>query len=113
MTKELSVRETQILRLIAEGKSEDETVDAKPLADLEEKSAALTARWSREKNKLSDAAKLKSELDALRIDLANAQRHGQRGEQSRQPDDGTAPVSAARHDSEADPRAERHRRHRN
>src|SRR6201982_4017760 len=49
----------------------------KELADLEEKSAALTARWSKEKNKLSDAAKLKSELDALRIDLANAQRKGE------------------------------------
>src|SRR5262249_60464860 len=49
----------------------------KELADLEEKSAALTARWSREKNKLSDAAKLKSELDALRIELANAQRRGE------------------------------------
>src|SRR5437899_3529290 len=49
----------------------------KELADLEEKSAALTARWSREKNKLSDAAKLKSELDAFRIELANAQRRGE------------------------------------
>src|SRR6476660_3691307 len=42
----------------------------KELADLEEKAAALTSRWSAEKNKLSDAAKLKSELDALRIELA-------------------------------------------
>jgi ATP-dependent Clp protease ATP-binding subunit ClpB len=49
----------------------------KELADLEEKSAALTARWSAEKNKLSNAQKLKSELDALRIELANAQRRGE------------------------------------
>src|SRR5437588_1165840 len=49
----------------------------KELADLEEKSKALTARWSAEKNKLSDAQKLKSELDALRIELANAQRRGE------------------------------------
>src|SRR5690242_7871006 len=49
----------------------------KELADLEEKSAALTARWSKEKNKLSDAQKIKSELDALRIELANAQRRGE------------------------------------
>jgi len=49
----------------------------KELADLEEKSAALTARWSAEKNKLSDAQKLKSELDGLRIELANAQRRGE------------------------------------
>ncbi|MCK1311832.1 ATP-dependent chaperone ClpB [Bradyrhizobium sp. 45] len=49
----------------------------KELADLEEKSAALTARWSTEKNKLSNAQKLKSELDALRVELANAQRRGE------------------------------------
>ncbi|QLH73372.1 ATP-dependent chaperone ClpB [Rhodopseudomonas palustris] len=49
----------------------------KELADLEEKSAALTQRWSAEKNKLSDAQKLKSELDQLRIELANAQRRGE------------------------------------
>ncbi|WP_316233347.1 ATP-dependent chaperone ClpB [Bradyrhizobium sp. SZCCHNPS2010] len=49
----------------------------KELADLSEKSAGLTARWSAEKNKLSNAQKLKSELDALRIELANAQRRGE------------------------------------
>jgi len=49
----------------------------KELAELEEKSTALTARWSAEKNKLSNAQKLKSELDALRIELANAQRRGE------------------------------------
>src|SRR6185369_6810381 len=49
----------------------------KELADLEEKSAALTARWSAEKNKLSNAQKLKSELDGLRVELANAQRKGE------------------------------------
>src|SRR5438876_4388501 len=49
----------------------------KELADLEQKAAALTARWSAEKNKLSNAQKLKSELDALRIELANAQRRGE------------------------------------
>src|SRR6266849_4411642 len=49
----------------------------KELADLEEKAAALTARWSAEKAKLSNAQKLKSELDALRIELANAQRRGE------------------------------------
>jgi ATP-dependent Clp protease ATP-binding subunit ClpB len=49
----------------------------KELAELEEKAAALTARWSAEKAKLSNAQKLKSELDALRIELANAQRRGE------------------------------------
>src|SRR6202007_1995382 len=49
----------------------------KELAELEEKSAALTARWSAEKNKLSNAQKLKAELDAARVELANAQRRGE------------------------------------
>src|SRR6202047_4151660 len=53
-----------------------QTLD-KELADLEEKSAALTARRSAEKNKLSNAQKLKAELDALRVELANAQRRGE------------------------------------
>jgi ATP-dependent Clp protease ATP-binding subunit ClpB len=48
----------------------------KELVGLEERSAAQTARWSAEKNNLSSAAKLKSELDALRVELANAQRRG-------------------------------------
>jgi ATP-dependent Clp protease ATP-binding subunit ClpB len=49
----------------------------KELAELEEKSTALTARWSAEKNKLSNAQKIKSELDGLRVELANAQRRGE------------------------------------
>src|SRR6186713_521048 len=47
------------------------------LDDLEGQSAEMTARWSAEKNKLSDAQKLKAELDGLRVDLANAQRRGE------------------------------------
>ncbi|MGY3236184.1 MULTISPECIES: ATP-dependent chaperone ClpB [unclassified Bradyrhizobium] len=57
-------------------KSRLETLQ-KELAELEEKSTALTARWSAEKSKLSNAQKLKSELDALRVDLADAQRRGE------------------------------------
>ncbi len=49
----------------------------KELAELEKKSADLTSRWSAEKNKLSNAQKLKSELDTLRVELANAQRRGE------------------------------------
>ena len=37
----------------------------------------LTARWKSEKEKLSDAQKPKTELDALRVELANAQRRGE------------------------------------
>jgi ATP-dependent Clp protease ATP-binding subunit ClpB len=49
----------------------------KELADLEQKATALTARWSAEKAKLSNAQKLKAELEALRTELANAQRRGE------------------------------------
>src|SRR5690349_8841530 len=49
----------------------------KELASLEQRAAELTNRWKSEKDKLSDAAKLKSELDGLRIELANAQRRGE------------------------------------
>src|SRR6266542_4455109 len=49
----------------------------KELAALEKQSADLTARWKAEKEKLSDAQKLKTELDHLRTELANAQRKGE------------------------------------
>jgi ATP-dependent Clp protease ATP-binding subunit ClpB len=47
------------------------------LVSLEKKSADITARWKAEKEKLSDAQKLKTELDQLRGELANAQRRGE------------------------------------
>ncbi len=46
------------------------------LKALEKQSADLTSRWKSEKEKLSDAQKLKNELDQLRAELANAQRRG-------------------------------------
>jgi ATP-dependent Clp protease ATP-binding subunit ClpB len=49
----------------------------KELAELGERAAALTARWNAEKSRLSNAQKLKSELEALRTELANAQRRGE------------------------------------
>jgi len=48
----------------------------KELADLEEQSAAITARWKAEKDKLGTAAELKKKLDEARTQLANAQRAG-------------------------------------
>src|SRR3954468_13479670 len=85
--EELDTMDREIIRLKIEQEALKKETDIgsksrlqaleKELADLEEKSAALTARWSAEKNKLSDAQKLKSELDALRIELANAQRRGE------------------------------------
>jgi ATP-dependent Clp protease ATP-binding subunit ClpB len=46
------------------------------LAELEEQSAAITARWQAEKNKLGRAAELKKRLDDARTALAAAQRAG-------------------------------------
>jgi ATP-dependent Clp protease ATP-binding subunit ClpB len=85
--EELDSMDREIIRLKIEqealkkesdvgSKSRLQTLE-KELAELEKKSAALTARWSAEKNKLSNAQKLKSELDGLRIELANAQRRGE------------------------------------
>jgi ATP-dependent Clp protease ATP-binding subunit ClpB len=47
------------------------------LADLEEKSSALTARWRAEKDKLGSAQKLKEQLESARNELAQAQRRGE------------------------------------
>ena len=46
------------------------------LAGLEEQSAALTTRWQAEKEKIAGEAKIKEQLDAARIELDQAQRHG-------------------------------------
>src|SRR5450759_3935782 len=85
--EELDSMDREIIRLKIEqeglrkesdagSKSRLQTLE-KELAELEKKSADLTSRWSAEKNKLSNAQKLKSELDGLRIELANAQRRGE------------------------------------
>src|SRR5213079_1964883 len=85
--EELDLMDREIIRLKIEQEALKKESDAvsrsrlqtleKELAELEEKSAALTSRWSAEKNKLSNAQKLKSELDQLRVELANAQRKGE------------------------------------
>ncbi|MGI4730495.1 MAG: ATP-dependent chaperone ClpB [Janthinobacterium lividum] len=46
------------------------------LAGLEEQSAALTLRWTAEKDKIGAEAKLKEQLDAARLALEQAQRSG-------------------------------------
>ncbi len=46
------------------------------LADLEERSAELTAVWFSEKAHLADSQKIKEALDTARIDLERAQRNG-------------------------------------
>jgi ATP-dependent Clp protease ATP-binding subunit ClpB len=85
--EELDSMDREIIRLKIEQEALKKESDAgsksrlqtleRELAELEEKSADLTSRWSAEKNKLSNAQKLKSELDGLRIELANAQRRGE------------------------------------
>ncbi|EQB14037.1 ATP-dependent chaperone ClpB [Sphingobium lactosutens] len=47
------------------------------LANLEQQSAELTARWQAEKDKIAGEAKLKEQLDAARIQLEQAQRTGE------------------------------------
>jgi ATP-dependent Clp protease ATP-binding subunit ClpB len=47
------------------------------LAELEEKSTSLTARWHAEKEKLGSEQKLKEQLDAARNELAQVQRRGE------------------------------------
>ncbi len=49
----------------------------KELLELEEKGDALTAKWQAERNKLSNAQKVKSELEQARQELADAQRRGE------------------------------------
>ena len=49
----------------------------KELAELEEKGNALTASWQAERSKLSDAQKIKSDLEQARQELADAQRRGE------------------------------------
>jgi ATP-dependent Clp protease ATP-binding subunit ClpB len=46
------------------------------LANLEQQSAELTARWQAEKDKIAGEAKLKEQLDAARLELEQAQRSG-------------------------------------
>ena len=85
--EELDSMDREIIRLKIEQEALKKETDAgsksrlqtleTELRDLESKSADLTSRWSAEKNKLSNAAKLKSELDGLRLELADAQRRGE------------------------------------
>ena len=48
----------------------------KEIAELDQRSAALTQRWQAEKGKLGEAQKVKEHLEAARIELEQAQRRG-------------------------------------
>ncbi len=85
--EELDTVDREIVRLKIEAEALKKETDAaskdrlqrleKELADLEERSAAITARWKAEKDKLGRAAELKKRLDDARNELASAQRQGQ------------------------------------
>ncbi len=85
--EELDNVDREIVRLKIEGEALKKETDSasrdrlqrlvKELADLEERSAAITARWRSEKDKLGRAAELKKKLDEARNELAQAQRAGQ------------------------------------
>src|SRR5882672_4441978 len=85
--EELDSLDREIIRLKIEQEALRKETDAgskerlrtleKDLADLEKKSADLTSKWRAEKSKLSDAQKMKGELEQLRTELANAQRKGE------------------------------------
>ena len=75
--REIERLKTQEAALKKEGASKERLQNLeKELARLEQESAELSTRWKSEKNKLSDAQKLKTDIDRLRVEAANAQRGG-------------------------------------
>ena len=85
--EELDNMDREVVRLKIEKEALKKETDAgskerlkrleKELVELEEQAAELTSKWRAERGKLSDAQKLKSELEQARNELANAQRHGE------------------------------------
>ncbi|MGL4243220.1 MAG: ATP-dependent chaperone ClpB [Beijerinckiaceae bacterium] len=70
--------EAEALKKETDAASKDRLVNLqKELADLEQQSATITAKWQAEKDKLGKAATLKKQLDDARTELARAQRDGQ------------------------------------
>ncbi|MBN9889916.1 ATP-dependent chaperone ClpB [Salipiger abyssi] len=69
--------EVEALKLEDDAASKDrlETLE-KELAELEEKSAEMTAQWQAERDKLASARDIKEELDRLRAELEIAKREG-------------------------------------
>lgn len=69
--------EAEALKKETDKASQDRLADlTRDLADLQEQSASLTARWQAERDKLGAARTIKEKLDAARIDLDNAKRRG-------------------------------------
>jgi ATP-dependent Clp protease ATP-binding subunit ClpB len=75
--REIERLKTQQAALKKEGAPKERLkVLEKELARLEQESAELSNRWKSEKSKLSDAQRLKTDIDRLRTEAANAQRRG-------------------------------------
>ncbi len=84
--EELDALDRQILQLQIESEALKKEDDAgsrdrlgkldKELSDLQEQSAALTARWQAERDKLDQARVLKEQLDQARAELEQAKRAG-------------------------------------
>lgn len=74
---------------------------SKELAELEQRSAELTARWQAEKDKLSSVQKFKVELDQARVALEAAQREGNWARAGR------SPTASSRNSSARSPRPRR------
>jgi ATP-dependent Clp protease ATP-binding subunit ClpB len=69
--------EQEALKRETDAASKDRLVRlTKELAELEEQSASITARWKAEKDKLGTAADLKKKLEEARNQLSQAQRAG-------------------------------------
>ncbi len=69
--------EREALRRETDAASKDRLANLEAeLSGLEEQSAALTARWQAEKEKLAGATRIKEQLDAARLEVEQAQRSG-------------------------------------
>ncbi len=73
---QLKIEREALLKETDKGSKERLKTLEKEVADLQEKSDGLSARWEREKQKLSGAQTLKEQLDQLRNELEQAQRGG-------------------------------------
>jgi ATP-dependent Clp protease ATP-binding subunit ClpB len=84
--EELDAIDRELVQLMIEREALKKETDAaskerlaqieKTIATLQEKSETLTARWAAEKDKLTQAQKLKEELETARTKLEQAQRKG-------------------------------------
>ncbi len=84
--EELDALDRQVLQFQIEAealKKEDDTASKdrlekleRELADLQQKSAAVTAKWQAERASLEAARTLKEQLDAARVELEGAKREG-------------------------------------